>query len=495
MRPLRRFAFSTVNFTIFISASALAVDSTRNAEFAVKEAKSDACYTWSWRGKNPERRTRRNLTPLDKIEGFAPASDPETDKYGGWTGTNVGNSDGFFRVRKIDGRWWFVDPEGNLFLAKSVASFNPGRSGDEDRVRERLFGPRKEWAEREIAFVKSIGFNSLGAWASPEAMWLASNRIPYTMILSPMATYNHALDKAGKEQELFSRIDRKSGSSFGFPFVFDPGFEATAEKVLSRAAEHKDDPWLIGYFIDNEVQFRITMLEDCLTKWPEGHLNRDSAKAWLDRRKGRRDCTAADIDEADKKAFAAYCIDLYFSKVSRILRKYDKNHLFLGSRFHTWAAEMENPECFKVAGKYLDVVSLNHYRWDLDLKLAQMWERESGKPFMVTEFYAKGADSGLGNTSGAGFVVPTQEDRGLFYQHFAGRLLRSPACVGWTWFTYRDNPANDGNKGIVSWDFKRYEPLVRRMKEFNSCVFNLVKFLDGKALADGDRQLKERGNR
>ena len=63
---------------------------------------------------------------VDRIPGFAPKDDPALDEYGGWTGTHMGNPDGFFRVRKIDGRWWMVDPAGNLFLAKSVATFTPG---------------------------------------------------------------------------------------------------------------------------------------------------------------------------------------------------------------------------------------------------------------------------------------------------------------------------------------------------------------------------------
>ena len=63
---------------------------------------------------------------IDRIPGFTPSPDPALDEYGGWLGTHVGNPDGFFRVRKINGRWWMVDPAGNLFLAKAVAGFKPG---------------------------------------------------------------------------------------------------------------------------------------------------------------------------------------------------------------------------------------------------------------------------------------------------------------------------------------------------------------------------------
>ena len=41
---------------------------------------------------------------VDRIPGFTPSPDPALDEYGGWLGTHVGNPDGFFRVRKIDGR-------------------------------------------------------------------------------------------------------------------------------------------------------------------------------------------------------------------------------------------------------------------------------------------------------------------------------------------------------------------------------------------------------
>ena len=39
----------------------------------------------------------------------------------------------------------------------------------------------------------------------------------------------------------------------------------------------------------------------------------------------------------------------YGVTVTRILRKYDRNHMFLGCRFHIWDTEMRSPACFKVA--------------------------------------------------------------------------------------------------------------------------------------------------
>jgi len=45
-------------------------------------------------------------------------------KYGGFSGTKV-KATGFFRVEKIDGRWWFVDPEGCLFFSTGSTCIGP----------------------------------------------------------------------------------------------------------------------------------------------------------------------------------------------------------------------------------------------------------------------------------------------------------------------------------------------------------------------------------
>ena len=113
----------------------------------------------------------------------------------------------------------------------------------------------------------------------------------------------------------------------------------------------------------------------------------------------------------------------------------------------------------------------------------------SGKPVLITEWYVKGEDSGMPNTSGAGWIVKTQADRGKFYQNFALGLLESKSCVGFHWFKYRDNdpddpnadPSNkDSNKGIQNGDYQLYTDLVEKMKEMNDEVYNLADYFDNK---------------
>src|ERR1035441_3893765 len=55
-------------------------------------------------------------------------------KYGGYRDTKA-RATGFFRVEQIDGRWWFVDPDGHLFY--STSSTGMGATGGESRLQGR----------------------------------------------------------------------------------------------------------------------------------------------------------------------------------------------------------------------------------------------------------------------------------------------------------------------------------------------------------------------
>ena len=184
--------------------------------------------------------------------------------------------------------------------------------------------------------------------------------------------------------------------------------------------------------------------------------------------------------------FLGVVAERYFRITSSAIRKYDPNHLVLGARFHS--AVYDFPELFKACGPYVDVVSVNYYfAWTPDPAKLAMWAGQSGKPVMITEWYAKGEDSGMANTGGAGWLVHTQRDRGVFYQHFALGLLESPHVVGWHWFRYADNdpddktvdPSNrDSNKGIVNARYVPWQPLLDTMKPLNERAYGLLNSFD-----------------
>ena len=92
--------------------------------------------------------------------------------------------------------------------------------------------------------------------------------------------------------------------------------------------------------------------------------------------------------------------------------------------------------------------------------------------------------------------------RGIFYQNFVNELIKGGVCVGWHWFKYGDNdptdPLNDpsnrnSNKGLATWDYRRYEPLADRMREINNCTYNLSRFHENAAGGRADRQARQGG--
>jgi len=249
----------------------------------------------------------------------------------------------------------------------------------------------------------------------------------------------------------------------------------------------RDDPWLLGHFSDNELPFPADALDRSLQRLRPSDPGRQAAQRWLDARKGRP-ATRADITAEDREEFRGYMAETYFRITTSAMRRYDPNHLLLGSRLHLSVPDSE--PVMRAAGRYLDAVAVNHYgTWAPDLGRLRAWEARSGRPVLISEWYVKAADSGLRNTSGAGWIVRTQRDRGLFYQNFALALLESRVCVGWHWFRYMDNdpaspdadPSNrDGNKGIVTIRYEEYKPLLEEMRELNNQVYSLAAYFDGR---------------
>jgi hypothetical protein len=162
--------------------------------------------------------------------------------------------------------------------------------------------------------------------------------------------------------------------------------------------------------------------------------------------------------------------------------------MYIGARFYS--SEKNYPEFMRTAGNYVDIISNNYYgKWTPDSADMENWSAWSGKPFIITEYYTKGEDSGMPNQSGAGWIVKTQHDRGLFYQNYNLALLESKNCVGWHYFKYQDNdptaagvdPSNtDSNKGIVNNYYEVWTPMTELMKELNTQVYSIIEYFDNK---------------
>jgi len=417
------------------------------------------------------RKATRTLSQLPPI-----ALDEEGSPYGGFP-VATEEATGFFRTIQRDGRWWLVDPDGHLFVHRGVTSVRQIRSAGARKQVLDQFGSPEGWAKETCKLIQDHDFNGLSAWCDIETLQPGKAGLVYTKLWNFMSSYGR--QRGGTYQK-----SGHTGYPNGCPFIFDPEFPTFCDQRASQMASTKDDPWLLGHFTDNELPWNLDLLDGYLDLPKEDHGHR-AARRWLEKRHGLK-ADAADVTEKDRHDFVAYAANTYFSIVSDAIRKHDPNHMVLGSRFHGRAKKL--PQLFEAAGRHVDVISVNYYHaWTPEPELMGTWAKSSGKPILITEWYAKALDSELANTSGAGWLVKTQTDRAAFYQNFTLGLLESGLCVGWDWFRYSDNDPNesgtdpsnrDANKGIVSNRYLPYTALLDAMKDINSRTFGIIEHFD-----------------
>jgi hypothetical protein len=415
---------------------------------------------------------------VDLLTGYKKTviSEP-LSKYGGWK-TRKSKPTGFFHVEKIGNRWWCIDPEGYCYFNVALNSISMGGSERNKQALKNKYGTPENWISQTIKMLHENGFNCAGSWSDYKAIIEANKssdkQFAYTINWNFMSGY-------GKERGGTFQQPGHTGYPGDAIFVFDPEWEAFCDKHAKLAAAFKDDANLFGYFSDNEMPFRYKSLDNYLAL-PEKDPGYLAAVEWIK----YQGITKDQITDKHREAFMAVVAERYFSVVSRALKKYDPNHMYIGARFYS--SEKNYPEFMKTAGKYLDIISNNYYgKWTPDSSDMAKWTSWSGRPFIITEYYTKGEDSGMPNQSGAGWIVKTQKDRGLFYQNYNLVLLESKNCVGWHYFKYQDNdptatgvdPSNtDSNKGIVNNYYEVWTPMMELMKELNTQIYTLIQYFD-----------------
>jgi acetyl esterase/lipase len=421
-----------------------------------------------------------NTRVLGKLPENTATLTDKVNRYGS-TLLNPVEGNGFYRITKTGNRWWVIDPQGNRNVQVVINSFRQGTSDRNKKAYQGLFGSEANWVRQSAAAFGNYGFNGIGSWSTHALVQnynqgTDNHKLSYSVNLSLMASYGR---KKGGTYQLPGNV--------GYPnqaiFVFDPEFPAFCDSLTTaQISALKNDPDLFGYFSDNELPLGSKNLEGYLTLKNPKDPGRMAAEKWLK----SRGLSAEKITDKERNEFAGFVAETYYRIVSEAIRKADPNHLFLGSRLHGAAKFV--PEILQAAGRYCDVVSINYYGvWTPVKEHLDKWALWSGKPFIITEFYTKAMDSGLANTTGAGYTVHTQKDRGYAYQDFCLALLESKNCVGWHYFKYQDNdpaakgvdPSNiDSNKGIVDNDYRFYNDLMSLMQQLNRRVYTLIDYFD-----------------
>jgi len=402
------------------------------------------------------------------------------DKWGGWNAGPTLKATGSFRVEKHQSKWWIVDPDGKLFFSHGVdcvrmlditpidgrdAWFKdfPGRDGQYKEFLvgrafalhgyyagkspqcygfaaanfKRKYGENWRDATAQIAHqrLRSWGLNTIANWSASEV---------YLMQKTP---YVCTVGSGGK------MIEGSQGYWGKFPDPFDAQFkEQTRQRIRAATQNTANDPWCIGYFVDNEMSWgdelslgigslaspldqtakqvlvadlrirygTIAKLNDA---WGTTHASWDAlleSRQPPDKQKARADLTAFYTKTAEE----------YFKVVRESLKAAAPNRLYLGCRF-AWV----NPLAVAAAVRHCDVVSYNLYsRSVADFRPPG----DADVPLIIGEFHFGALDRGVFHTG----LVPTgtQEERARMYKEYVQGALRHPQFVGTHWFQYQDEP-------------------------------------------------------
>ncbi len=370
------------------------------------------------------------------------------DSYGGWLALK-GKKAGFFHTEQIQGRWWLVSPEGNAFFSKGVdhVDFRP----ESDSAPKAPDNPAA-WAKTTAQLLRGWNFNTLGAWSSPQ---LFTESLAYAPMVDVAAS-------AGRDVWL------KGGVVDYFSSQFQQAADRAAQRICAPRAK---DPWVLGYFTDNELRWGAdwrgtsSLLQEYL-KMPQTAAGYQKATAFLTARGHDPDNLSAE----DKSDFLALVAGEYARVASDAIRRADPNHLVLGCRFALYPGDA----AIRAVGQYFDVISYHSYNHMPPVDHLELITRLTGKPILLSEFSFKAMDSGLPNTKGAARPVATQEDRAKGFASYVQALAALPGCVGYHWFQFRDQPkegrrldGENSNYGVVKIDGSPWETLTMRMKQVN----------------------------
>ncbi len=456
------------------------------------------------------------------------------DRYGGRTDLPAMKATGWFRTQKQGDRWWLVTPEGHAFFSLGVNAVNKTDGRTYVQGREFMFaepaaanGPfggtsdsrsdqgsqrdnvmnhgrwwdvyannvarslgggadvETAWRRRTVDRLKAWHFNTLGNWSDPA--YAKDQRIAYTVPILIRGDFN----TVGTGFDWWGRM----------PDPFDPRFvKAVTAAVATATKGVRDDPWLLGYFADNELawagvgpQGRWALAAGTLAQGPESPAKQDFlaylkqthgdvaafAKAWgvpvsSWNEVAAKGFKAPDPNEAhpaiaaDEIAFLRRYADRYFSTVAHALKQADPHHLFLGGRL-----AVRTPEVEAASAAYADVTSINTYTDLPEHGFDVAAFKRLDKPVMITEFHFGSTDRG---PFGGGVAsVASEAERGKAYARFVNAAVASGVIVGTHWFEYVDQPVTgrvlDGENahiGLVGITDIPFEGFTRAVTETNA---------------------------
>jgi hypothetical protein len=425
-------------------------------------------------------------------------------KFGGFLGMKT-KATGFFRVEQLEGKWWFVDPEGYLFFSTGSTGIGPRSEFARVKGREYIYKTLPPAAELSVPTQPAIQ-------SAPKSQDLSSSKPLNQAVAQPVnqtsragSTQNYSfftwnlyrrfgLDWYQKWMDFTIRrmdnwglntianwSDATLGGShrkayvatlrgwgietglMGMPDVYDPEYAGKVDKAAEQqCAPRRSDPYLLGYFIGNEPPWPNRELE-----LVNEIMNGDATPMQTALKKYLEKGDTPDL----RKAFVYETYAKFISTVNAAVKKHDPNHLNLGLRFGGSAAD----EIIK-ASKGFDVFSFNNYGYSVNQTNIKRIYDLTGLPMIIGEFHfgvpGRGLAPGLAQTA-------NQQERGVAYRYYVENAAANPAIIGTHWFQWVDQPStgrNDGenyNIGFVDVTDQPYSELVNASKDTFRRLFDV----------------------
>ena len=373
----------------------------------------------------------------------------EWSSYGGWKQLRF-KPKGFFYTHHDGKRWWLVDPEGYAFFSSGVDCINDNVAGvlsgqeelfawlppKEDAVFSeaynegrdlvlvdflksnmmRVYGTewKKNWEKTTVGLMKHWRVNTVANWSDNDMA--SRNKMPYVLNMNRFPTTPVKLYR-------------------DFPDIFDPAYQKEAQIFAQQLESVKNDPYLIGYFLQNEPHWAFgdnnlafemfatvtpSFTKKEMMRWL--HKKYENIKAFNNAWKlNLSDFNAletlvlkdkpSDAAWDDCTDFSGLMVDQYVETVCNEVKKIDPNHLNLGMRYAWISSEL----CYR-AGAWFDVFSINGCS-NPEPPSTEEIARRSGKPVIIGEWhFGCATDRGLPATGIQG--AESQTARGEAYRYY-----------------------------------------------------------------------------
>ena len=447
--------------------------------------------------------SKAEVVTVDALKGLDKKSVNTLDRWGGLDGvkpdeTVSTNPEGFWRTGRYKGRWVMVDPDGHVAILHGINGVIQDRGKIQNTPRtnalyDKHFKDVSEWSCYARDLLVRYGFNffsynGYGSFDNTEEIY----NLGSDAVLSEVTflSFLHGFDR---------KFDRTKANVC--VNLFDPDYlDYLDAKADSLTRKYRDRPHFIGYYTDNEIQFRWVhdnkpgvYLKDwlsleCGADQPRAYAY---AKAYAQRFLKERFGVEPDpgnVTPEMEDAFLQDVCEYYYKTASAALRKHDPNHLVLGSRIHGMPQQL--PQVVSACAKYCDVVSINFYHYwepndDYFIDKFKPWTAGSPKPFLISEFYTRDGTRTFDGEpyanagEGGGWIVKGQKARGVYYQNLTRKLISYEDCVGWQWFQFTDDDYKGygwNNKGVIAPDYEPYEDCLRLMAQLHWNIYSILDY-------------------